>query len=153
MGLRKMMGLGLVMLLLPACSIFYDDEAALQPEGTTIGHGSTLGDVTEETNEVVGEIVSIDGEVNEVLGSDTFKLEQEGLLGGDDVLVVNANPDTPITEQNWVRVTGVVRKFVSTDIEKDYDLTWDLDIKQKVEAEYKNKPVIFAESVELLAVD
>ncbi|MEQ8756704.1 hypothetical protein [Coleofasciculus sp. G1-WW12-02] len=154
MRLRMMgLGLGLVMVLLPACSIFSEDEAALQPEGTTIGHGSTLGDVTEDTSEVVGEIVSVDGEVKKVLGSDTFKLEQEGLLGGNDVLVVNANPDVPIKKQNWVRVTGVVRKFVSTEIEKDYNLTWDLDFKETIKAEYENQPVIFAESVELLAVD
>jgi len=151
------MGLGLVITLLPACVIFEQDEVVIPPEETTIDNGSTLGDVTEDTDDLVGEMVTVDGKVDEVLGQDTFKLQQEGLLegllGGNQVLVVNAQPDVPITRGNWVRVTGKVNQFISAEVEKDYDLTWDLEVKQTIEAEYENKPVIFAESVELLAVD
>ncbi|MFP4099907.1 hypothetical protein [Coleofasciculus sp.] len=159
MGLRKMMGLGLVMVLLPACSIFYEDEAATIPpeetvDKTAIENSSTLGDVTDNREELTGEMITVDGKVDEVIDSSTFKLEQEGLLLDKEVLVMNANPDTPIIEDNWVRVTGKVSKFVSKEeLEKDYDLTWDLDVEQSIEAEYENKPVILAESVELLAVD
>ncbi|MEQ9486859.1 hypothetical protein [Coleofasciculus sp. F4-SAH-05] len=88
MGLRKLMGLGLVMLLLPACSIFYEDEAAITPEETV----------------------------------DETAIDNASTLGKEE-------------------------------LEKDYDLTWDLDVEQTIEAEYKNKPIILAESVELLAVD
>jgi hypothetical protein len=96
----------------------------------------------------------VDGKVGEVIDSSTFKLEQEEPLLDKQVLVMNANPDTPITEDNWVRVTGEVSRFVSKEeLEKDYDLTWDLDVEQSIEAEYENKPIILAESVELLAVD
>lgn len=158
MGLRKLMGLGLVMLLLPACSIFYEDEAAIPPEETVdetaIENSSTLGDVTDNREDLTGEMITVDGKVDEVIDSSTFKLEQEGLLLDKEILVMNANPDTPIVEDNWVRVTGEVGLFVSREeLEKDYDITWDLDLEQSIEVEYKNKPIIFAESVELLAVD
>jgi len=158
MGLRKMMGLGLVMVLLPACSIFYEEEAAIPPEETVdetaIENSSTLGDVTDNREDLTGEMITVDGKVGEVIDSSTFKLVQEEPLLDKQVLVMNANPDTPIIEDNWVRVTGEVGRFVSKEeLEKDYDLTWDLDVEQSIEAEYENKPIILAESVELLAVD
>ncbi|MEQ8382249.1 MAG: hypothetical protein RH949_07765 [Coleofasciculus sp. A1-SPW-01] len=159
MGLRKLMGLGLVMVLLSACSIFYEDEAATIPpeetvDKTAIENSSTLGNVSENREELTGEMITVDGKVDEVIDSSTFKLEQEEPLLDKQVLVMNANPDTPIIEDNWVRVTGKVSKFVSKEeLEKDYDLTWDLDVEQSIEVEYENKPVILAESVELLAVD
>lgn len=157
MGLRKLMGLGLVMLLLPACSIFSEDEAITPEETvdeTAIDNASTLGDITDGREDLIGEMITVDGKVGEVVDSSTFKLEQEGLLLDKEILVMNANPDTPIVEDNWVRVTGEVGRFVSREeLEKDYDITWDLDLEQSIEVEYKNKPIIFAESVELLAVD
>jgi hypothetical protein len=158
MVFRKMMGLGLVMVLLSACSIFHEQEVAIPPEETVdetaIDNASTLGDVSENREELTGEMITVDGKVGEVIDSSTFKLEQEEPLLDKQVLVMNANPDTPITEDNWVRVTGEVSRFVSKEeLEKDYDLTWDLDVEQSIEAEYENKPIILAESVELLAVD
>ncbi|MEQ8962287.1 MAG: hypothetical protein RLP02_30905 [Coleofasciculus sp. C2-GNP5-27] len=158
MVFRKMMGLGLVMVLLSACSIFQEQEVAIPPEETVdetaIDNASTLGDVSENREELTGEMITVDGKVGEVIDSSTFKLEQEEPLLDKQVLVMNANPDTPIIKDNWVRVTGEVSQFVSKEeLEKDYDLTWDLDVEQSIEAEYENQPIILAESVELLAVD
>jgi len=147
-----------VMVLLSACSIFDEEEVAITPEETVdetaIDNASTLGDVTDGREDLIGEIITVDGKVGEVVDSSTFKLEQEKPLFNKEILVMNANPDTPIIEDNWVRVTGEVGRFVSKkELEKDYDLTWDLDVEQTIEAEYKNQPIILAESVELLAVD
>jgi hypothetical protein len=36
---------------------------------------------------------------------------------------------------------------VVADIERDYDLTWDLNLQRKLEAEYSKKPVLITESV------
>jgi len=158
MRLRKIMAFGLVMVLLPACSIFEQDEAYIPSketaDNTPIKDASTLGDINEDRAELTGEVITVDGKVGEVIDSSTFKLEQEQPLLDNEILVMSANPDTPIIEDNWVRVTGKVSNFVSKEeLEKDYDLTWDLDVEQSIEAEYENKPVILAESVELLAVD
>lgn len=158
MVLRKIMGLGLVVLLLPACSIFHEDEAYIPPDetadNTPIASSSTLGDVSGDGVELMGEVITVDGKVNAVIDSSTFKLEQEQPLLNSTILIMNANPDTPIIKGNWVRVTGKVSQFVSREeLEKDYDLTWDLNVEQSIEAEYESKPIILAESVELLAVD
>jgi len=48
------------------------------------------------------------------------------------LLVLVANPktaNTAIKDGEYVAVTGVLRSFVVADIERDYDLTWDLNLK------------------------
>ena len=37
--------------------------------------------------------------------------------------------------------------MVLADIERDYDLTWDLDVEQEIEAEYNKKPVLVVDSI------
>jgi len=44
-------------------------------------------------------------------------------------------------------VTGVLRSFVVADIERDYDLTWDLNLQRQLEVDYRNKPVLIVQSV------
>lgn len=151
-NIPAIMALGLLTVLLPACAV-NEREAAVPPDRATLGSGSTLGDVTDDTEELIGQIVTVDGKVGEVVDRDTFNLRQDQLIGGDNVLVVNANPNVPIVAGNWVRVTGTVRQFVRSEFETDYDLDWNLDIDKKLEAEYEKQPAIVAESVELLAVD
>ncbi|MBE9129138.1 MULTISPECIES: hypothetical protein [unclassified Coleofasciculus] len=144
--------LGVLTLLLPACAV-NSRQATAPPDRATLGSGSTLGDVADDTDELIGQMVTVDGKVGEVVDRDTFNLQQDQFLGGDEVLIVNANPNVPIVAGNWVRVTGKVRQFVRSEFETDYDLDWNLDLDKKLEAQYEKQPAIIAESVELLAVD
>ncbi len=54
---------------------------------------------------------------------------------------------TPIQDDQKVVATGVLRPFVVADIERDYDLTWDLNLQKQLEAQYSKKPVLVVESV------
>lgn len=69
------------------------------------------------------------------------------LIGASDLLVLVATPKQAIDDDEKVAVTGVLRKFVVADLERDYDLTWDLELQRKLEAEYSNKPVLIANFV------
>jgi hypothetical protein len=46
-------------------------------------------------------------------------------------------------------ITGEVRPFVITDIERNYNLNldWDWNVRKKLETEYNNAPVLIADSV------
>ena len=44
-----------------------------------------------------------------------------------------------------MQVTGEVRRFNITELDRDYDLTWDLDLQRELEAEHKDKTVIVAD--------
>jgi len=56
-------------------------------------------------------------------------------------------PKPSVPESEKVAVTGVLRSFVLAQLEREYDLQWDLTLKQKLEAEYTNKPVLVATGV------
>ncbi|MGB3203131.1 MAG: hypothetical protein WBA99_19655, partial [Nodosilinea sp.] len=88
-----------------------------------------------------------------------FTLDEEQLFGAEDLLVVYATPrdgvDQPlpaagmagVSDDETVAVTGVLRPFVLSEFERDYDLTWDLDFQEQLEAEYTNRPVLVATGV------
>ena len=66
---------------------------------------------------------------------------------------INASGEPILEADEKVVVTDTVRPFVKADFERDYDLTWDLDVQQEIEAEYTEKPVLVLDSIYLLAED
>lgn len=155
-NIQRAVPLALVAALLPAC-VSAQREATV-PTTTTPPVVSTsptantsVSEVAENTNQLIGQTVTVRGEVEEIVGANAFRIDDDKIFGGEEVLVVNAIPEAvPITEGKEVRVTGTVRKFVLVDFERDYDLTWDLDLKRKVEAEYEGKPVIVAQTTQVV---
>lgn len=47
----------------------------------------------------------------------------------------------------------MVRPFIKSEFERDYDLTWDLDFQEELEAEYTEKPVLVVDSIYPAAED
>ena len=52
-----------------------------------------------------------------------------------------------IKDDETVAVTGVLQAFIVADLEKDYDLTWDLGVQEQVEAEYSQRPVLVVDKI------
>jgi hypothetical protein len=79
------------------------------------------------------------------------------LLGAEDLLIVYASPGQgtqppaaplpTITAGDQVAVTGVLRSFGVTEFERDYNLTWDLEVQRQLEADYSDRPVLVATDV------
>jgi hypothetical protein len=141
-------------LLLGACT---PEPEATVPEtevDTTLTEtdDTDVEDVVEDTEELIGEMVTVTGEVEEDYGINTFVIEETGEIFGDKVLVINTAATEPILEEQNVRVTGEVRELVVAEFERDYDLTWEGDILQTIEAEYVGQPVIVADAVEVLDI-
>jgi hypothetical protein len=62
--------------------------------------------------------------------------------------VIRANtPKGTVNEGEKVAVTGVLRPFVVAELEREYNLKWDLTVQKQLEAEYSNKPVLIANEV------
>ncbi len=126
-----------------------NQDEAMYPENP----GTDVEDVAEEPGTVVGEQVELMGEVEEIIGPNAFRLEEErGLVDDDSVLVIDVAATEPIEDDQEVRVIGEVRPLVIADLEREYDLTWDADIREQIEAEYEGEPVVIAESTMLVAV-
>jgi hypothetical protein len=141
-------------LLLGACTP--EPEATVPETGpdTTLTEtdDTDVEDVVEDTEELIGEMVTVTGEVEEDYGINTFVIEETGEIFGDKVLVINTAATEPILEEQNVRVTGEVRELVVAEFERDYDLTWEGDILRTIEAEYVGQPVIVADAVEVLDI-
>ena len=99
-------------------------------------------DVAENPEDYYGQEIALQGEIDEVRSLYTFTLKEEAIFDDDELLVINAT-GLPIPEEDeTVVVIGRVRPYIQAEFDRDYDLTWDLDIKQEIEAEYTEKPVL-----------
>jgi hypothetical protein len=143
-------------LLLAALSPIYATQksiAAPQDLQNQYVSNAELEEVVEETQDYVGQVVTVRSEANKIDGSNSFKLDSEGLLGLDliddnELLVLNPN-DIPFPavedDDPDVQVTGEVRSFVIADLEREFGIDLDPDLY----VDYENKPVIIARSIAL----
>ena len=106
-----------------------------------------LEEVSENPDLYYGQEIALEGEVDEIRNDYAFTLKESQLIGGDDLLVINATGEPIPTEDEAIVITGTVRPFIKADFEKDYDLTWDLDVQEEIEAEYTEKPVLVVDSI------
>jgi hypothetical protein len=118
--------------------VIFANSIALSPEPETL---------TENPDRFYGETIAVEGEISEVTDPSAFILSDPGLFEGEGVLVLNSAQDNTLEAGETVVVTGELRPFVVADIERDYDLTWDLDLQRELEAEYREKPVFVAREV------
>lgn len=105
------------------------------------------GEITENPEFYYNKRIAVEGEVEEILESGLFTLDEERLFGGDDLLVIPSTTTTMIKDNEIVAVTGVLRPYISAEFERDYDLQWDLSVKETIDAEYETIPVFVADGV------
>ncbi|MBE9200582.1 hypothetical protein IQ233_15930 [Nodularia sp. LEGE 06071] len=105
------------------------------------------GDIISNPSQYYGKTLAVAGEVADTKNEVSFTLDEDQLVGGEELLVLRSNPQPSIGDRESVVVTGVLRPFVVADLERDYDLTWDLNVQKQLEVEYSNKPVIVATGV------
>ncbi|NJM23928.1 MAG: hypothetical protein HC836_25875 [Richelia sp. RM2_1_2] len=105
------------------------------------------GDITKNPQKYYNQRLAVTGEIEDIQNANIFTLDEEKLFGATDLLVLNPQPKVAVQDDQFVAVTGVLRPFVLADFEREYDLGWDLQLKQSIEAEYSTKPVFVADSV------
>ena len=118
------------------------------PAQTTV----RVADITGNPDRYMGQTVTVEADLEEVLSPYSFKLDEDApLAGGIDndlrVLYPKSLKLAPIDDQwlnNKVRVTGTVRRMAVVELERE--VGWDLD--PKLEAEFQDKPILIARSVE-----
>lgn len=131
---KRAIALAILAVVLPACNQSAGPEA-----------GTTLSEIANEPNaDLIGKTVTVSGEVDKVMGSKVFTIEGDRLFNDPEVLVVDAT-GSPIIKDTLVQVTGTVREFVISEIEREFNLNLD----QKFEVEFQDKPVIIATAVSL----
>jgi hypothetical protein len=137
-----------------------DDDAVM---GDTLAVGgdvddtpatTRVGDIMGNPAQYVGDTVTVEADVEEVLGAFAFLLDEDDALAGgidNDMMVFSpkAAQLQDIDDQwlnNKVRVTGVVRLSAVADVKRDID--WDLTPTIESKFEGGQKPVLIAHRVE-----
>jgi len=115
------------------------------------------GEISANPEQYYGETLAVTGEVGDIQSEGTFTLDEDRLLGSEDLLVIYAQPKagssaseavpTTVTDDEQVAVTGVLRPFIVSELERDYELTWDAEVQEQLEAEYTERPVLIATAV------
>lgn len=129
--INRVYGLGLD----PNLYVDYEGKPAIIAQSLAVA--VEPDEIAEDPNLYYGRVVSVPGEVGQIVNANTFRFEE------DDLPVINVNPRETTNEGDKVVVTGVVRQFVTADIERDFDL----DLDPELQVEYDKKPVIVAQSV------
>ncbi|MBW4445287.1 MAG: hypothetical protein KME10_29790 [Plectolyngbya sp. WJT66-NPBG17] len=95
------------------------------------------GQISQNPKQYYGRTIAVTGEVENIKGQNSFMLDEDKLLGGQDLLVLYAKPGQQTVQDNQtVAVTGVVCPFVVADLEREYDFNWDQGFVRQLEAEY-----------------
>jgi hypothetical protein len=161
--------LALFALGLPACNTPGPEEAAGPVEGpyeegaegpvdespaVEEEPGANVAELSEAPEEYAGQTVTLQGQVEDVIGVNTFRIQQEeDFFGEDTALVITATPTTALpNDDEYVQVTGEVRTFEVAEIEQEYGLNWNADIEAELE-QYENQPVVIAQSIEPIPED
>lgn len=135
---------GVVVGLIAVIAVIWIVVEATEPDAPDVG--VTVGDITENPTAYMGQNVTVSGEVEEIYTTGAFTLDGGDWGMDDDLLVVGATAPRAITEDDLVQVTGEVRQFTLVDVERD--LGADLD--DEVFARWENRPVVVAQSTQLL---
>ncbi|MFE4105792.1 hypothetical protein [Almyronema epifaneia] len=127
----------------------YENQPAIVAQ--SIALSPDPGELADDPEGFYGQRLAVEGEVEEIWADGTFRLDEEQFFGGQGLLVINqsdmAGDMANVQQGEDVAVTGTLRPFVAADFERDYDLTWDLEVREQLEAEYENRPVFVAEEV------
>ena len=122
---------------------------ALAGGAAQAGDKISAGKLAKDAKDFYGKTVTVEAEVEDVLGSNMFTLDEDALLGGADVLVLVPTGVTgSLTHDQKVVVTGEVRRYVQTELDRDYDWFDDgklVNVKTKVD--WDTRPVLVARSI------
>ncbi|WP_036487985.1 hypothetical protein [Myxosarcina sp. GI1] len=129
----------------PDLYVEYTDRPAIIAQSLAIA--PEPGEITSDPSQYYGQTLAVTGEVEDIYGDNVFSLDEDELFGANDLLVLVTDPVDAVQDNETVAVTGELRSFVVSDIERDYDLTWDLDVQREIEAEYTNRPVLVVDRV------
>ncbi|BAT54746.1 hypothetical protein NOS3756_37190 [Nostoc sp. NIES-3756] len=107
-----------------------------------------LTQINQSPEQYYGRQVVVTGKVANINSPVLLTLNEGQLFGEQDLVVLLKTPATvAINQGQGVSVVGEVRPFVVADIARDYNFTWDENVRRQLEVEYGNKTVLIADTV------
>lgn len=104
-------------------------------------------EITENPDPYFNKVIAVPGQIARKISPTSFTIQDDPFFAGEQVLVISREPVPALEPQEEVVVTGVLRPYDAAAFERDYNLGWAPDLRQKIEAEYTKNPVFIAEEV------
>lgn len=104
--------------------------------------------IDEDTNleenpaQFVGKTVVVQGDLNEILAPRLYRVDSDGLIGGDEVTVIAQDASAAFNQGDYVRVVGDVRMMDIVGVESELGADIDDELFGA-----DQRPVIFASSI------
>lgn len=107
--------------------------------------GTTISKIAEQPNtKLIGKTVTVSGEVEEVISPQAFIIEGDRFFNDPELLVLNLS-GSPIVNDSNIQVTGKVRQFLKSEIEREVGV----NLAQELAAKFTDKPVLMATELTL----
>ena len=121
-------------------------STAPMASGNFKGTRVKLNALEENASKYVGQTISVDAEVEEVLGPRLFTIDEPnwGDLDGELLVYMPSNLAALVKDNDRVTITGTVKTFVQADVEREWG--W-LGLEPEIEVQFAKKPVIVASRI------
>jgi hypothetical protein len=104
--------------------------------------------VAQAPEKFYGKTVTVTGEVENMKSPVLMTLHKDQLFKGQNLpVLLTSSPKVAINKGQKVTVVGEVRAFIANEIEREYNFSWNPNLKRQLKAEYENKPVLVADAV------
>ncbi len=155
--IKAIIGVIAVLVLIMVGVIFFQNRPAqtnlIPPAPTTAPAIQSLDAITENPDSFLGQQVTVQGDVDNILGRNTFVLDVPGEAVDDEILVVSTSaiPSSVEEAQNLfsgkqVRLTGMVNTFMYTQ----YVDSLDPNITPDLVSAYEGRPFIMTDMIEVV---
>lgn len=129
----------------PDLYVDYEDRPVVIAQSAVLAPDP--GELTSNPELYYNQVIAVTGEIEEEYSPTTFSIDEEELFGDEDLLVISQMASPQAQDGEEVTVTGVLRPYVASDFEREYDLDWDLSTQEQIEVEYSERPVLVADEV------
>lgn len=143
-----LLGIALIVGIVLLVLLWRDDEVTTAPENTTVGA------VTQNPQEFMGQQVIVSGEISEILTPLAYVIGGEAFVGGGELLVVGPPPaagstalieEDEVYPQDIIQVSGEIREFNRAELEEE----WGADFPEEVFTGREGEPVLIGETITL----
>lgn len=123
----------------------YKDRPAIIAESIILS--PSPGEITENPQNYYNIPVAVKGKVEEVLDNNTFTLSEYNLGGGKDLLVLSVAPQSTPETNAEIFARGSVRPFSLAELEREYNLNLNPELKQRLQSEYSQQAVLVIDKI------
>jgi hypothetical protein len=129
----------------------YENKPVIFAE--SIALAPSPGEITLNPNRYYGKSVAVEAEIEEIISENAFTLDEEQLIDGGNLLAINTTDSPMPNEDKEVVLTGTVRLLDFAELERDYNITFNAELRNRLMADYENGAVLMVEGIYTFAED